>query len=87
MYDAVATMDTVTLIRSALRGLLKAADPDLEVTLRAALSGGDDYVAAGKPQIDWDDASAREELIASRARDGYAVLAILHGRELDEPVG
>jgi IS5 family transposase len=87
LYDAVATMDTVTLIRSALRGLLKAADPDLELALRAALSAVDDYVAAGKPQIDWDDASAREELIASRARDGYAVLAILHGRELDEPVG
>ena len=27
LYDAVATMDTITLIRSAIRGLLKAADP------------------------------------------------------------
>ena len=28
LYDAVATMDTITLIRSAVRGLLAAADAD-----------------------------------------------------------
>ncbi len=86
LYDAVATMDTVTLIRSALRGLLKVADAGLEAELRAALAGWDDYVAVGKPQIDWDDPDARAVLIASRARDGYAVLAVLHGRELTEAV-
>ena len=86
LYDAVATMDTVTLIRSALRGLLKVADAGLEAELRAALAGCDDYVAVGKPQIDWDDPDARVVLIASRARDGYAVLAVLHGRELTEAV-
>ena len=86
LYDAVATMDTVTLIRSALRGLLKVADAGLEAELRAALAGGDDYVAVGKPQIDWDDPDARAVLIASRARDGYAVLAVLRGRELAEAV-
>jgi len=86
LYDAVATMDTITLIRSALRGLLKVTDAELEAELRAVLSGCDDYVAAGKPQIDWDDPDAREALIASRARDGYAVLAVLHGRELVEVV-
>ena len=86
LYDAVATMDTVTLIRSALRGLLKVADAGLEAELRAALAGWDNYVAVGKPQIDWDDPDARAVLIASRARDGYAVLAVLHGRELTEAV-
>ena len=86
LYDAVATMDTVTLIRSAVRGLLKVAGAGLEAEFRAALSGCDDYVQTGKPQIDWDDPGAREELIASRARDGYAVLAVIDGRELDEPV-
>jgi Transposase DDE domain/Transposase domain (DUF772) len=86
LYDAVATMDTITLIRSALRGVLKAAEKELEAELRAALSGCDDYVAVGKPQIDWDDPDAREELIASRARDGYAVLAVVHGRKLAEAV-
>jgi hypothetical protein len=89
LYDAVATMDTVTLIRSALRGLLAAvgsADPELAVVLRAALCSGEDYRERGKPQIDWDDPAAREQLIDSRARDGFAVLAVLDGRELDEPV-
>jgi hypothetical protein len=86
LYDAVATMDTVTLIRSALRGLLRVADPDLEAELRAVLSGCEDYAGVGKPRIDWDDPGAREEVVASRARDGSAVLAVVDGRELDEPV-
>ena len=30
LYDAVATMDTITLIRSAVRGLLTAADAELD---------------------------------------------------------
>jgi IS5 family transposase len=86
LYDAVATMDTITLIRSAVRGLLAAADADLGAALRAALSSGDDYVGTGKPQIDWDERAAREELIDSRARDGFAMLALLDGRELAEAV-
>jgi hypothetical protein len=90
LYDAVATMDTVTLIGSAVRGLLRAADGEdveLAAQLRGALSGGDDYAAAGKPQIDWDDRDAREQLIDSRARDGFAVLARLEGRDLGDAVG
>jgi hypothetical protein len=51
LYDAVATMDTVTLIRSALRGLLAVAGP-LEAALRAACTSGDEYADAAKPQID-----------------------------------
>ena len=72
LYDAVATMDTITLIRSALRGLL-VADAVFEAELRGALSSGDDYASSAKPQIDWDDPDAREELIDSAARDGSAV--------------
>jgi len=87
LYDAVATMDTVTLIRSAVRGLLKAAGCDLLVSLRAALTAGDDYASAAKPAVDWDDKAARDALIDSRARDGYALLTTLAGREgLAEPV-
>jgi len=87
LYDAVATMDTVTLIRSAVRGLLAAADAQLVGRLRAVLSSGDDYASAAKPQIDWDDPAARHELIDSRARDGRALLALLDGGELADPVG
>jgi hypothetical protein len=84
LYDAVATMDTITLIRSAIRGLLKAAGELLGAELRAVLTSGDEYASNSKPQVDWDDIAAREELIDSRARDGYALLAVLDDRKLDE---
>jgi hypothetical protein len=87
LYDAVATMDTVTLIRSAIRGLLGVAGDDLAEQLRGVLRCGDDYTTTGKPVIDWDDKAAREALVDSRARDGYALLAVLEGRELPDPVG
>ncbi|WP_201749930.1 IS1182 family transposase [Micromonospora sicca] len=87
LYDAVATMDTVTLIRSAVRGLLATADGDLAARLRAVLASGDDYTTTGKPVIDWDDKTARDALVDSRARDGYALLAVLDGLTLPEPVG
>jgi hypothetical protein len=86
LYDAVATMDTVTLMRSALRGLLAEADPTLEAELRGVMSSGDDYATSAKPQIDWDDPAAREGLIDSRAKDAFACLALLDGRKLAPPV-
>jgi len=82
LYDAVATMDTIVLIRSAVRALLKAADDDLEVELRAVMASGDDYATVAKPQIDWDDADAREQLIDSRAKDAFAGMVVLDGRSL-----
>jgi hypothetical protein len=82
LYDAVTTMDTVTLIRSAVRGLLRVADDDLVVDLRAVLVSGDEYVSAAKPQIDWDDSEARDGLIDSRARDAFACLVMLDGRQV-----
>jgi hypothetical protein len=82
LYDAVATMDTVTLIRSAVRGLLKAADDELASVLRGALRRDDDYVAAGKPACDYDDAAAREELVDALAKDARALLEILEGQQL-----
>lgn len=89
IYDAVATMDTITLIRSAIRALLAAAavaDTCLAAQLRAALRSGDDYTNTAKPQIDWDDAGAREQLVDSRAKDGHACLLVLDGHELHEQV-
>ncbi len=86
LYDAVATMDTLTLIRSAIRSLLRVADEGLEGSLREVLASGDDYATTAKPQIDWDDTAAREELIDSRARDAFACLLLLEGRELSTEV-
>jgi len=86
LYDAVATMDTITLIRSAIRSLLRVADDELEAELRAVLGSGDDYASAAKPQIDWDDAEARDALIDSRAKDGLACVKVLEGRTLGAAV-
>ena len=82
LYDAVATMDTVTLIRSAIRGVLKAAGADLGAQLRAVICRDDDYATAGKPVCDYDDVAARKLLVDALAKDGTAVLAVLEGRGL-----
>lgn len=86
LYDAVATQDTVTMIRSAIRALLRISDAALATSLREVLTRDDDYVAAGKPACDWDDAPAREALVDALARDAYAVLAYLEGRTLPDEV-
>jgi hypothetical protein len=86
LYDAVATMDTVTLIGSALRGLLAVADQVLEAELRAVLGSSDDYASTAKPQIDWDDPAAQQALVDSRATDARACLAVLDGCQLDPVV-
>jgi hypothetical protein len=82
LYDAVATMDTVTLLGAAIRGLLKVADEVLESELRGVLASADDYASLAKPQIDWDDQAARAALVDARARDAHAVLGVLLGRSL-----
>jgi hypothetical protein len=83
LYDAVATQDTVTLIRSAIRALLRIVDKELGAALRAHCKRDDDYTAPGKPSCDWDDVEAREALVDALARDAYAILAVLDGRTLD----
>jgi hypothetical protein len=82
LYDAVATQDTVTLVRSAIRALLRVVDASLAVELRGVCKREDDYVAPGKPACDWDDEPAREALIDALARDANAILAALDGRAL-----
>jgi hypothetical protein len=83
LYDAVATMDTVTLVRSAIRGLLGACDGDRAARLRSLLARDDDYVSAGKPACDYEDPAAREMLVDALARDARALLTALDGQELD----
>ena len=82
LYDAVATMDTITLVRSSIRLLLAAADSSLEAELRAVMASGDRYDSNSKPMIDWDDRTSREQLIDSRARDGHACLFLLDEQAL-----
>jgi hypothetical protein len=82
LYDAVATMDTVTLIRSAIRGLLGACDRGLQDELRGLLCRDDEYRSAGKPVCDYEDRQAREEMIDALAKDAHALLGALDGRRL-----
>jgi hypothetical protein len=86
LYDAVATMDTVTLLGAAIRGVFKLADERLAAKVRGVLAGADDYASLAKPQIDWDDPSARAALVDARARDAHALLGVLQGRALSPAV-
>ena len=79
-------MDTVALIRSAIRGLLNVADAELEAELRKLLGRDDDYTAAGKPVCDYDDAAARAALVDGLARDAMALVVALDGCALEPEV-
>jgi len=80
LLDAVATQDTVTLVRGAIRGLLRACPPPLVARVREELQRADDYRAPGKPACDWDDPAARERLVDELTRDGYRALSALRGQ-------
>jgi IS5 family transposase len=85
VYDAVATQDTVTQLRAAVRKLLVVLDntnPALAARVRSALTRDDDYATAGKPPCDWDDPVARETLVDELVHDALAALAVLDGEVL-----
>lgn len=85
VYDAVATQDTVTQLRAAIRKLLVVldnTDPALGSRVRAGLGRDDDYATAGKPPCDWDDPAAREALVDELVHDALAALAVLDGEAL-----
>ncbi len=87
LYDAVATQDTVTQLRSAIRKLLMlVAGTNLGAKVRLVLRRDDDYVSPGKPPCDWDDPAAREALVDALVRDVMAAVEILDGHSLDPMV-
>jgi hypothetical protein len=57
LCDAVATMDSITLIYSAIRALLKVVGAELNAELRTVLRSGDDYARSAKPQVDCENAA------------------------------
>jgi Transposase DDE domain/Transposase domain (DUF772) len=88
VYDAVATQDTVTQLRAAVRKVLAALDraaSPLAAQVRAVLRRDDDYASAGKPPCDWDDPAAREALVDELVTDALAALGALDGQPLPAP--
>jgi hypothetical protein len=86
LEDAVVTQDTVTMLRGAIRGLLRVCPPALEAKVRGLLVREDDYRAPGKPACDWTDRAAREELVDALVRDAYRAHYALRGERLDPRV-
>jgi hypothetical protein len=83
IYDAVATQDTVTQLRAAIRKLLRAlAGSAVAGRVRDVLARDDDYASPGKPPCDWDDPAAREQLVDELVRDAGAALAAVEGEAL-----
>lgn len=85
LFDAVATQDTVTQLRAAIRKLLRVLDgtaPQMAARVRAVLVRDDEYATAGKPPCDWDDPAAREALVDELVHDALAVLGLLDGETL-----
>lgn len=83
LEDAVTTQDTVTMLRGAIRGLLRACPPELATKVRGLLRRGDDYRAPGKPACDWTDRAAREGLVDALVRDAYRAHYALRDQRLD----
>lgn len=72
--DAVATQDTVTQLTAAMRKVSRAV-PGAAAVIRQACTL--DYGKAGKPDIDWDDPQAKEQLVSDLAR--WRASAIMTG--------
>jgi hypothetical protein len=83
LEDAVTTQDTVTMLRGAIRGLLRACPPTLAAKVRSLLLREDDYAAPGKPACDWTDRAAREALVDALVRDAYRAHFALRDQRLD----
>ena len=85
VLDAVATQDTVTQLRAAIRkvlGVLERAGDPAAARVRAVLRRDDDYAGPGKPPCDWDDPAAREALVDELVKDALAALGVLEGQPL-----
>ncbi len=49
------------------------------------MCSGYDYSRPGKPDIDWDDPTAKDAVVSALVNDANALVAVLAGAELDEP--
>ena len=79
--DAVATMDTVCQLMAAMRKVARVVPGAAAVIVGVCQL---DYSRPGKPDIDWDDPAAKEQLVSDLVNDALAVLAALTGEGAPE---
>lgn len=82
LYDAVTTMDTVTLLRRGIRGVYRESRSK-ESSYKgvvAQLIEVDGYLPSAKPSIDWDDKAEREALIDHIAKDAVVILGFFENK-------
>lgn len=85
ILSAVQTQDTMTMIRSALRTVLRflaKARAETKEEIQAALRR-QDYEGKAKPVIDWDDEEARIGLVDELVNDALVALTILQRSPVD----
>jgi hypothetical protein len=82
LADAVATQDTITQLVAAVRRVARQVPGAAEQI--AAVCTGHDYGRPGKPDIDWDDPTAKDALVSALVNDANALVAALVGMQLDE---
>ena len=83
--DAVATQDTVTQLIGAIRRVGREVPGASEVI--AEHCTGHDYSRPGKPQIAWDDESARADLVDALVTDAHRLLGHLPEQDLGPRAG
>ncbi len=82
LADAVATQDTITQLVAAVRRVARQVPGAAEQI--AAVCTGHDYSQPGKPDIDWDDPTAKDAMVSALVNDANALVAALAGADLDE---
>ena len=79
--DAVATQDTVTQLVAAIRKVARVVPGAAAVIAQVCTL---DYSKAGKPDIDWDDPQARQDLVSDLVNDALRLLEVLAGPDAPE---
>jgi Transposase DDE domain/Transposase domain (DUF772) len=82
LADAVATQDTITQLVAAVRRVARQVPGAAEQI--AVVCTGHDYSRPGKPDIDWDDPTAKDAMVSALVNDANALVAALAEAELDE---
>jgi hypothetical protein len=83
LNDAVATQDTVTQLVAAIRRVGAVVPGGADVVAR--LGTATDYSTPAKPEIAWDDKTAREQLVDALVRDALAIVAAVSGPDTECP--